>query len=419
MLRFLIWISRNLLALTFIFSGFVKGIDPLGSAYKFTDYFIAFNIGFLEPFALPISFILCAAELLIGLLLLFRIKDILAIWGVFLFMAVFTPLTFILAIYNPVSDCGCFGDAIILSNWETFFKNLPLLLASILLLSYRKKFAKEASVFDWGLAAILVIIAFIPSIHGYRNLPLIDFRPYSIGTNIAESMAVPHDAPMDEYKTTLFYQKDGVVKEFNEENFPWQDTTWKFVDSKSVLVKKGFTPTITEFYLTDFDGWDHTENIIYHPGYYLLAVSYLLDKADIKAFEELNELYYKAMEQGIGFACLTASPPDEIDRFVSSTGVAFPFLMADEIMLKTTIRANPGLILLDRGTIVAKWHHRNFPNPNFFEGNLSAKALKLQRIKNKNAWAMAMSLTVLSLAFLINYLKTFFKDFRINRLNKD
>lgn len=383
----LIWISRYLLAFTFILSGFVKGIDPLGSAYKFGDYFSAFGLTFLEPFALPLAFILCAAELLIGLLLLFKVRDLVAIWGALIFMAIFTPLTLFLAIFNPVSDCGCFGDAIILTNWETFFKNIPLLLAAIILLIYRKRIPSTFKLWiDLSLAGVLLLVSFYPSYHGYRNLPLMDFRPYSIGTNIPEAMSFPIDAPIDEYKTILYYERDGVVKEFNQDNFPWQDTTWKFVDSKSILIRKGYEPPITNFVLTDFYGWDLTDSIIYHPRYFMLVVAHKVEKANHDAFAKLNELYFKAKEQGIGFVCLTASPPSEIDMFISSTGVAFPFLLADDIMLKTTIRANPGLILLHNGTIIGKWHYNNLPEPSFFEGNLTAKALKMNRANIQSLW---------------------------------
>jgi hypothetical protein len=413
MLRFLVWISRYLLAFTFIFSGFVKGVDPLGSAYKFSDYFVAFNLGFLEPLVLFFSFTLCAAELYIGLLLLLRVKDTIAIWGAFIFMAVFTPLTLALAIYNPVSDCGCFGDAVILTNWETFFKNIPILLASLLLLIYRKKQIPYFNTYlNNILAVVLLVISFFPSIHGYRNLPLMDFRPYSIGTNIPEAMSIPPDASMDEYKTTLFYERDGVIREFTEDNMPWQDSTWKFVDSKSVLVKRGYTPLITDFLVFDFDAWDITESITYFPGYYILAVSYRLDKTNKQSFEKLNEIYFKAKEQGIGFACLTASTPDEIDRFISNTGVAFPFLLADEIMLKTTIRANPGLILLDSGTIIGKWHHRNFPDSKFFEGNLTSKSLTSQRLTNRRIWSIAIIVSVFALFLGTRLLKVFINDFQ-------
>ena len=394
--KIILWVSRYLLAITFIFSGFVKGVDPLGSAYKFGDYFMAFGLDFFLPLALPMSFILCAAELLIGLMLLFNIRTVLASWGALIFMAVFTPLTLVLAIYNPVSDCGCFGDALILTNWETFFKNLPLLGASVFLVVYRKRIRPVYHFIHEVIATILLaIISFMPSFHGYNNLPLFDFLPYSIGTNIQQAMEFPDDAPHDEYKTVLYYQKDGAVKEFTQENFPWQDSTWVFVDSKSILVKKGYDPPIKNFVLTDFYGWDKTDSILYTPGYFMVAVAYRLDKANTEAFTKLNELYFKAKEQQIGFVCITSSPATEIDRFVSSTGVAFPFLMADEIMLKTIIRSNPGLMLLNEGTIIGKWHYSNLPEPSYFEGNLMAKSLELQGNKADRLWIFLFMLILI------------------------
>jgi uncharacterized membrane protein YphA (DoxX/SURF4 family) len=410
MIRILVWLSRYLLALTFILSGFVKGIDPLGSAYKFGDYFSAFGLTFLEPIAVPLAFFLCAAELFIGLLLLFKVRNVLAAWGAFVFMIIFTPLTLVLAIFNPVSDCGCFGDAIILTNWETFFKNIPLLGASILLLVYRKKLEQP---FTFGndivLASTLLIASFLPSFHGYWNLPLMDFRPYSIGTNIHESMEFPADAATDEYKTLLYYEKEGIVKEFTVDNFPWQDTTWKYVDSKSILLKKGYTPPISNFVLTDFEGWEYTDSILNYNGYYILAISYRLNESNTKSFSKLNELYFKAKELGIGFACITASPPSEIDLFIGNTGVAFPFLLADEIMLKTTIRANPGVILLHNGTIIGKWHYSNLPESSFFEGNLTAKTMKLQQENRRLHWIYIIVLVLfgfkLALIPLINKCK--------------
>ncbi|MFO8022168.1 MAG: DoxX family protein [Perlabentimonas sp.] len=387
MIKILIWLSRYLLGITFVFSGLVKGIDPLGSAYKFGDYFMAFGLDFLMPYTVALSFILCAAELFVGLLLILNVRQQVGVWGAMLFMAVFAPLTLVIAILDPVSDCGCFGDAIIMSNWETFFKNIPLLAASIFLFYKRKSIEPKFPVIpDTIIAAILLFVSFSPSIYGYRNLPIIDFRPYSIGTNIAQAMEIPPDAPMDEYETILYYEKDGEVKEFTQDNFPWQDTTWTFVDSESILVKEGYKPPIKDFILTDINGVEQTDEIIHYPGYYILAVARRLDKTNKESVEKLNEIYFKAQDNDIGFACLTASSPEEIDSFISSTGVAFPFLMADEIMLKTTVRANPGLILLDEGTIIGKWHYRNIPETSFFEGNLTAKSIKTIQGNNVSLW---------------------------------
>lgn len=405
MLRILIWISRYLLALTFILSGFVKGIDPLGSAYKFGDYLTAFGLDFLVPFVLPFAFTICAAELLIGLLLFFNVQTRLAVWGSFIFMLIFTPLTLVLAIFNPVTDCGCFGDAIILTNWETFFKNIPLFIASFLLFFNRKTISSSLPVIQNLIVAfILLVVSFLPSIHGYYNLPLIDFRPYSVGTNIPEAMTFPPDAPTDEYNTILTYEKDGMKKEFSQDNFPWQDTTWKFVDSQSILVKKGYTPPITDLAFTDIYGWDHTDSILNYNGYFMLAVSHRVDEANIDAMAKLNELYFKSKELGMGFACLTSSPVSEIDRFISLTGVAFPFLLADGIMLKTTVRANPGMILLHNGTIIGKWHYKNLPDPEFFQGNLVAKTIKMQRNKVDTLWVYILVFVLLFAKGALNML---------------
>jgi uncharacterized membrane protein YphA (DoxX/SURF4 family) len=390
--------ARFLLAFVFIFSGFVKGIDPLGFTYKLTDYFVAFNLSFFEPLALPLSIVLCSVELIVGLFLLFGVKQRTGAWGAFLFMLVFTPLTFFIAIYNPVSDCGCFGDAIKLSNWGTFFKNIPLFLASWLLFTQRRNFSKGLNpILEHSAAVILVVVSLLPSVHGYRHLPMVDFRPFSIGTNIPNAMSTPPNSPADEYETILYYEKDGVIKEFNEHNFPWQDSTWKYVDTKSTVIKEGYKPPITDFTLINNDGIIVTDSIIKYSGYYILAISNRIERVDHDASDYLNSLYFRSQEQGIGFACVTASPHDAIDTYISNTGAAYPFLMADEIMLKTVIRANPGLVLIYNGTIIGKWHFNDFPEPSYFEGNLLEKQLKKYQSKLQNQRTLCFSLCILLL----------------------
>ncbi|NOU16626.1 MAG: DoxX family protein [Bacteroidales bacterium] len=395
-------VCRYLLAFLFIFSGFVKGVDPLGFAYKLTDYFKAFNADFFEPIALLLSFVLCAGELLIGLLLLFGVRLKLAVWGAFLFMVFFTPLTFILAIFNPVHDCGCFGDAIKLTNWQTFYKNIIFFAAALLLFIKRSSLPSNTTILkDLILFVILAIIAFIPPFIGYTRLPMFDYRPFSIGVNIPNAMVVPEGAPSDVYKTTLYYKKNGIVKEFSENNIPWQDSTWKFVDSKSVLIKKGFTPSIESFGLMTISGREITDSILSYPSYYFLAVAYRLDKTNLEATSKLNELYSKAAASGYGFACVTASTQGEIDNFVAKTGALYPFLNADEVLLKTVIRANPGLILLNKGTIIGQWHKNHLPDASYIAGDLNAKQISLMmESSNKRLTLMLLSLLGLSLALI-------------------
>lgn len=401
-MKSLIVICRYLLAFLFIFSGFVKGVDPLGSAYKFADYFRAFNMDFLEPTAIILSFILCTAELAVGLLLLFGIKLRIAVWGAFLFMVVFTPLTFVLAIFNPVHDCGCFGDAVKLSNWATFYKNLVFLAASLVLLIGRSTLPRRfVKIKETSLFILTILIAFVPSYIGYTRLPIIDFRPYKIGVNIPDAMKVPEGSPVDVYKTTLFYEKDGIVKEFNENNIPWQDSTWKFVDSKPVLISKGFTPSIESFSITESNGREVSDSIL-ASDYFFLLVAHRIDKADQKSAYKLNEIYIKAKEKGYGFACVTASTSADIDTYTSKTGTLFPFLNADETLLKTMIRANPGLILLSKGTVIGQWHYNHLPKSELMNGNLMANQLIInsQQSTNRLVWSL---LLLVGFLFAISY----------------
>lgn len=397
-MKHLVILSRYLLAVVFIFSGFVKGVDPLGSAYKFHDYFMAFHLNFLDSLSLTFSFVLCAAELAIGLLLLFGVQLRIAIWGAFLFMLVFTPVTLILAIFNPVSDCGCFGDAIHLSNWQTFYKNILFFAAALLLFFKRKSLEEKYSKWKgYALAISLVLLSFLPSIDGYLNLPVYDFRPYRIGVNIHSDMVVPEGAPADEYKTLLYYQKDGVVKEFDESNYPWNDSTWTFVDTKSTRIKTGYTPPIHNFALVTLDGQDITDQFVNADGYNFLVVSTRLDKSSISSFKKLTELYYKAKEHGYGFVCATSTSQDEILRFAEENSVPFQFVTADEVTLKTIVRSNPGLLLLYNGTIIGKWHWRNLPDPKFVDENmLSSQLLGMKQTSNNRlSFAIVVSLLLL------------------------
>lgn len=248
MMKIIANVSRFITGVVFIFSGFVKVVDPLGSAYKFTDYFVAMRLNFLIDFSLPFSVLMCTAELLIGLMLLFNLLPKIASWCLLLFMVMFTPLTLWLAAANPVQDCGCFGDALILSNWATFGKNLVLLALAVFVFIYRKKFsplfAKPA---QWGISVAFGMLGLAICFYALMYLPPIDFRPYRIGANIQEGMAIPESERdnVDVYESTFIYEKDGAKKEFKLENLP--DSTWKFVDANHTLVTEGYVPPIHDF----------------------------------------------------------------------------------------------------------------------------------------------------------------------------
>ncbi len=361
-------ISRIILGSVFIFSGFVKGVDPLGSAYKFTDYFNAFNLGFLEPLALVLAFSLAALEFLIGISLLFRIRYHLGVWAILVFMSYFTIITFVLALTNPVSDCGCFGDAIILTNWQTFFKNL-ILIPFVLHIFWFRANSQESfkPLFSW-LALMVFALAFLGvEIHAYRHLPMFDFRPYSVGTYIPDKMLIPEGAPEDEFKTYLYYEKNGAVQEFTEDNFPWQDTTWTYVDSKHILVKKGYEPPIHDFTIVDDTDMDIASNLLSDNGFTFLMVTTHLGKADSDALEYGSTLAAWCEIAGHSFFCTTASGEKAIEEIRQSINPGLGFHTTDEITLKTIVRSNPGLLLIKQGTILAKWHYHDFPDLDEFQ----------------------------------------------------
>ncbi|MGQ8338553.1 BT_3928 family protein [Sunxiuqinia sp. A32] len=358
---------RILLGIVFIFSGFVKGIDPLGSAYKFTDYFNAWGVEGLNPVSLPLGILLSATEFITGIALLFNVFISFFSLVSLAFMGFFTALTLWIAIQNPVTDCGCFGDAIKLSNWATFYKNIFFLGFAIIVFYYRKKFkpAKNSLIIGVMAAATIMIFAYLVD-YSYNHLPIIDFRPYKVGTNIPEAMIIPEDAPQDVYENIFYYKnkKTGKTKKFNQENYPWQDTlTWEFVSAEdAVLVKKGYEPPIHNFIMETKDGEDVKDFFLYDEGYTVIFISHDLLRAQIPDKNKISNLIDYTNKNNINFIGLTASLPEDADSFLNKYNFNFEFLHCDEITLKTIVRSNPGFILLKNGTILDKWHVNDVPS---------------------------------------------------------
>ncbi len=388
-------ISRIITGIVFMFSGIVKGIDPLGSAYKFHDYFQAFNLNFLYPLVLPLSVLLCTAEFISGFSVLSGYRQKLGITGVFILMLIFTPLTLVLALTNPVSDCGCFGDAIHLTNWQTFWKNVVLMILAIILFTGRKQVINVFKPLkEWMLigSAAAIFIGFC--LLNLRYLPVIDFLPYKTGTIIAESMKIPEGMPPDKYETTFIYEKDNIRKEFTLENYPAEDTSWKFIDQKSVLVEKGYIPPIHDFSITLHGGSDITGQILSSKGYTLLMISKKIEEAKPERLEKGFETGMKLINNGTGFYVISASTGDVINRFNNG----LPFCSADETTLKTMVRSNPGYMLLKDGAIIGKWSWANLPE---YE-NLSAAPGSVRSEKlNKNYYRTTVITAGLSVVLFL------------------
>jgi len=396
-------VSRIVLGLVFIFSGFVKGVDPLGSAYKFSDYFNAFNLGFLEPLAILLAYVMLAAEFLIGISLLFGFRFRLAAWGVSIFMVFFTILTFILALTNPVTDCGCFGDAIIMSNWQTFIKNLILLpFVYIVFRSRSLQVDPWPVLWSWGGILVFGVLFFAFEIHMVRHLPMLDFRPYSVGNYIPDKMIVPEEMPQDEYQTVLYYEKNGETKEFTEENFPWEDSTWTFVDTEHKLISKGYEPPIHDLTIVDEYGYDHTNDILNDEGFSFLMVSTHIEKGDEEALILADELASWCLASGHSFYFMCSSVDEEIERIRQELNLGFDIHTTDEITLKTIVRSNPGLLLLKNGTILGKWHYRDMPHiQDLQEGLLSHTLSSYRRGLEKRGLGVLISLFLLLSVFIL------------------
>jgi uncharacterized membrane protein YphA (DoxX/SURF4 family) len=370
-------ISRIIIGLVFIFSGLVKAIDPLGSAYKFHDYFQAFNLGFLNKLSLPLAIILCTAEFISGFSVLTGLKQKSGILGVSILLIIFTPVTFILALTNPVSDCGCFGDAIHLTNWQTFGKNIVLSVLLIIIYTGKKQIERIFSkTTDWIIIFSVIALFVVFSLANLKYLPVIDFLPYKKGVKIAEKMVIPEGVAADEYNTTFTYEKDGVKKDFNLNNYPANDSSWKFVDQKSILVKRGYKPPIHDFIITSSNGEDITQNILNYPGYSVLMVSKKLSEANQTFLAEGFKLGNYCISNGINFYVVTASGSDEVRSYENG----LTFCSADETTLKTMVRANPGYLLLKNGTIEGKWSWANIPGEEWFGSRLNIKFTRLQTL---------------------------------------
>jgi hypothetical protein len=299
------------------------------------------------------------------------------------FMSFFTILTLVLALFNPVSDCGCFGDALILTNWETFFKNLVLMVFVLILFTSRKIDSGSTLVLkEWLLVFFFFLCASLFSYWNYSHLPLIDFRPYDVGTVIREEMQIPEGAPTDEYQTTLIYRNrmTGQNSSFTMEDYPKDTLKWEFVDSESKLVNKGYEPPIHDFAIMDSDGFDLVDEILSDEGYSMLMLAYDLEASHREALITAGEwAQLELFASDFSFYAVSAATSAEVESISAELGLGYSFLAGDEIMLKTIVRSNPGFMLIRNGTILGKWAHKDLPaleelDPQWSEliGNASA-----------------------------------------------
>ena len=371
-------ICRTLLGAVFVFSGAVKAIDPMGTVYKIEDYLKAFGGFFTDllPLAELAAVLLILLEVLLGVCMLLNVRTQWTSWIALAFYAVMTPLTLYIAINNPVSDCGCFGDAIVLTNWQTFGKNVVLIILAIILVVLRKHlYPLWRGWMEMVIALITAIGAFAFMEYTYLHLPVMDFRPYKIGNHLPTLMEYPEDAQPDVYEYSFVYEKDGVEQTFTLENYPKGDSTWTFVRQNSKLIKKGYEPPIHDFEIINAEGEDLTWDILESEEAVTLVLMYDLQKADKKQLAKVEALASNLSpfvsspdtlsfqeESDGGLYILTGSGTDEMITFALEYPTLGEYICTcDPVTLKTIVRANPGVIVVQNGIVIDKYNLRNRP----------------------------------------------------------
>lgn len=375
LVKLIVNLCRLVLGLTFVVSGYVKAIDPLGTQYKIQDYLSAVGLPGLMPDVATLigSVALAGFEFSLGIFTLFAIRrrlvSKLSMW----LMIVMTLISLWLVAANPVKDCGCFGDFIILTNAQTFGKNIVLLVCALVLAKWplgMYRFISKSN--QWIAINFTILYIFITSGYCLYRLPIFDFRPYHIGANILKGMEMPEGAEQPQFETTFVMEKNGERREFSLENYP--DSTWTFIDSKTVQTKEGYVPPIHDFTMQVAEGDDIAEDVLSRKGYLFLLISPHLGQASDTNFGDIDQIYEYAQQEKVPFYCLTASTEQEIEHWENITGAEYPFCLTDETTLKTIIRSNPGLLLLKDGTIIRKWSHNALPK----SAELNAPLSKLE-----------------------------------------
>jgi uncharacterized membrane protein YphA (DoxX/SURF4 family) len=366
----LIWFCRIFVGLLFIFSGLIKINDPLGFSYKLVEYFEVFHITFLNGLALSLSIILCALEIIMGFALLIGVRAKQTVWGILLLIIFFSFLTFYSAAFKVVQTCGCFGDAIPLTPWQSFSKDVILLLL-ILVLFKNKENIKPLFSAKTGdnllIGATIVSLGF--GLFTYNFLPVVDFLPYKVGANIPEAMKTPPGAIPDEYQVNynLKNKKTGESKDVTDKEYLssgiWKDNNWEVIGNpESKLIKKGFTPKIQDLIIKDAQGNDYTQDLLANPFNSLFIVAYDLSKTDTAAIIKINALAINLTRSfNTRTILLTSAASTEAEAFAKRYHLISEIFYADGVPLKSMVRANPGVMLLKAGTVLNKWHYHTVP----------------------------------------------------------
>lgn len=363
-------IFRVLTGLLFIFSGLIKINDPLGFSYKLEEYSVAFNLKWVGSYSLPLSVSLCVLEIVLGVAILLGMKSKLVTRGLLALIIFFAFLTFYSAWFHKVTECGCFGDAIPMTQWQSFSKNVFLLLMIVYMCRYYKLITPllgEGA--SWSAITLSALISIYIGYFTINHLPIFDFLPYKIGNHLPDLIKIPKGAPVDEFEITytLKNNKTGVTRQLSDKEYLatkiYENKDWKYISaSEPVLVKAGYQAPLKDFIITDAMGVDHTDEIANNQGYELLYIEYDLHHTDLDVQHRLNDLATTAQEFNVRTVGITSESTQDVELFCKKVNTMYELFYCDAIPLKMIVRANPGIVLLHNGTVVNKWHYADLPS---------------------------------------------------------
>ena len=364
-MKILVGFSRVFVGVLFIISGFIKLNDPVGFSFKLEEYFspAVLDLPFFDPYALAISIVVVIVEVLLGVLLLIGFKPKFTVWSLLAMIIFFTFLTFYSAYYNKVTDCGCFGDAIKLTPWESFTKDIILLILILILLlginHIKPLFSKKL---NWIVVGVATIISILFCNHVLNHLPVIDFRPYKLGANITEGMTIPEDAPKPIQEFAWKFSVDGEEKVYvTDGGYP--DVAGEFIGVETKVIQEGYEPPIHDFTI-EKDGGDFTE-VMLSESKLVMVIAYDLAKSNLDAFKEVKFYTDEALEKGYKVIGMSASGEDESRAVRKEYALNFDFYFTDMTTLKTIVRSNPSILVLEAGTIQQKKHYNDFDELEF------------------------------------------------------
>lgn len=364
-MKYLVNISRILVGALFIISGLIKLNDPVGFSFKLEEYFSAgvLDLPFFEPYALAISIFVVIFEVLLGVMLLIGFRVRLTVWSLLLMIVFFTFLTFYSAYFNKVTDCGCFGDAIKLTPWESFTKDIILLVLIVLLFVGRKYIT---SIFGNYTQRIIIVVALVSSAfyvyYVLNHLPVVDFRPYKIGANIEEGMSVPEGAPQAIYDYAWrFKTNEGEQLVVTRGDYPTVEG--EFIDVETTEVQAGYEPPIHDFTIEQ-NGEDFAATLLQNPKL-VMVIAYDLRKTNENSYAELKKVTDEAIQMGYKVIGMSASDSEFSNQIINTHSLNFEFYFTDETALKTIVRSNPGVLVLEKGTIVQKVHYNDLEDLQF------------------------------------------------------